>query len=340
MELNAHGAVHDRIIRSPNGRLIRSNRYGWYLFNVRGDVVQRVNDARVVQRVYRYSAFGIEHLPSANNTNNFRFAGMYWDNETQTYYTPNRHFNPRTGRWNRPDPFFHARFGNLQSCIIQAGNLYMFVMHNPVRWIDPWGLSGTDALAPGVAVVGGVSAYAILEILLFILAIISPNPQLNVSVETVTTEATDFPTPQLEVVPFSTILRLTRSVSRTEEYLRKNKRYGRFFVARQYFPISGNTEIYTFYPTIRMSFDKAKVYVSGGGNVFASSRADAYRLARAVGGGNTPMFHFPHENLKFPEIGRIGYFPHYHASQLITGSTGTRRLKPKEGTGHIFFIWG
>ena len=142
MELNAQGAVTDRIIRSVNGRLIRSDLHGWYLKNVRGDVVQRVNDARVVQRVYRYSAFGIEHLPSANNTNNFRFASMYWDNETQTYYTPNRHFNPRTGRWNRPDPLFHALHGNLQSSvlsILQSGNLFVYCINNPVMWNDPTG---------------------------------------------------------------------------------------------------------------------------------------------------------------------------------------------------------
>ena len=65
---------------------------------------------------------------------------MYWDFETSTYMTPNRHLNPRTGRWTQPDPFFHALHGNLQSCIMQAGNLYMFVMHNPVMFVDPLGL--------------------------------------------------------------------------------------------------------------------------------------------------------------------------------------------------------
>jgi len=44
------------------------------------------------------------------------------------------------GRFTFHDPFFHALHGNLQSCAIQAGNLYMFVMHNPVRWLDPLGL--------------------------------------------------------------------------------------------------------------------------------------------------------------------------------------------------------
>jgi len=65
---------------------------------------------------------------------------MYLDFETGTYMTPNRHFNPRLGRWTQPDPFFHARHGNLQSCLFQSGNLFAFTMNNPVRWVDPTGL--------------------------------------------------------------------------------------------------------------------------------------------------------------------------------------------------------
>jgi len=68
---------------------------------------------------------------------------MYYDTHRNEYMTPNRIFNPRRGRWNSPDPLFHALHGNLQddtNGITQAGNLYMFVMHNPVMWVDPSGL--------------------------------------------------------------------------------------------------------------------------------------------------------------------------------------------------------
>jgi len=67
--------------------------------------------------------------------------------------TPNRHFNPRLGRWNRPDPFFHARHGNLQSSLAQSGNLFLFTMNNPVRWVDPTGLF---ALSPWLQPGGGL----------------------------------------------------------------------------------------------------------------------------------------------------------------------------------------
>ena len=68
---------------------------------------------------------------------------MYWDAHTQTYMTPNRNLCVKRGRWTQPDPFFHALHGNMQSspaAIAQSANLFMFVMHNPVRFTDPTGL--------------------------------------------------------------------------------------------------------------------------------------------------------------------------------------------------------
>ena len=66
--------------------------------------------------------------------------------------TPNRMFSPRTGRWTQPDPFFHVLNGNINDSplnILQAGNLFVFAVNNPVMWIDPSGLvielSGTAA---------------------------------------------------------------------------------------------------------------------------------------------------------------------------------------------------
>ena len=147
LERNASGAIINRFDRSLIGRLIRSEQHGYYLYNKRGDVVQRVNAQGQVIRSYRYTAFGVELTPDANNTNPFRFASMYWDAETSTYYTPYRNFNPRTGRWTSPDP--HWNIGNMQSstnAILQAGNLFMYTMHNPVRWIDPLGLSAVQPL--------------------------------------------------------------------------------------------------------------------------------------------------------------------------------------------------
>ena len=53
-----------------------------------------------------------------------------------------RFHNPVIGRFISEDPYW--TIFNMQSsteAILQAGNLFVFVMNNPVKWIDPTGLS-------------------------------------------------------------------------------------------------------------------------------------------------------------------------------------------------------
>ena len=140
LELNASRQVVNRFIRGLT--LLSSYFHGWYTFNARGDVVMLVSCSGVVLRTYRYTAFGVELSQGDGDTNLFRFAGMYWDSHTQTYMTPNRHFNPRIGRWTQPDPFWGIH--NMQNCawsIIQAGNLFVYCGNNPVMFFDPSGLA-------------------------------------------------------------------------------------------------------------------------------------------------------------------------------------------------------
>ena len=52
------------------------------------------------------------------------------------------------GRFTQADPYFHVMHGNMQSStlyILQSANLFLFTMHNPVRWQDPTGLFAQDA---------------------------------------------------------------------------------------------------------------------------------------------------------------------------------------------------
>ena len=163
LERNASGGVINHFVRDLNGNLIRCHRNGWYLFNARGDVVQRVSDQGNILHTYQYDAFGneIETTKSGGHgstgsvsTNPFRFAGMYWDAHTQTYMTPNRQFNPRIGRWTQPDPYWgihNMQFGSNPAmrndlampnswAIMQSANLFAFAVNNPVRFIDPSGL--------------------------------------------------------------------------------------------------------------------------------------------------------------------------------------------------------
>jgi len=141
LERNGRREVTELYVRGAGGRLIRSHNHLWFVYNNRGDVAQRVDNAGQVLHTYRFSAFGVEINPDPSNSNPWRFNGEYHDmHRGGEVYLRMRNYNPRTGRFSQADPFFHAMHGNLQSCVTQAGNLYMFVMHNPVMWVDPWGL--------------------------------------------------------------------------------------------------------------------------------------------------------------------------------------------------------
>jgi len=152
LQTNQVGGVVNRYLRGVRGQLIRSDHHGWYLHDARGSVVQRTNAQGNVMHTYRYTAFGNEiNYDSYNhvlNPNPFRFNGMYWDAHRGEYMTPNRMFNPRLGRWTQPDPFWdiHNMMENVNTRT-QAGNLYMFTMHNPVRWADPTGLFAKPAMS-------------------------------------------------------------------------------------------------------------------------------------------------------------------------------------------------
>ena len=150
--LNSGSGVIRRYHRTPHGRLIlNTHRDWWYLFNARGDVVQNVNDTGGIVLNYRYTAFGVELNPTTatingNSVVDFRFGGKFFDQVLGEYTTPHRHLNPRTGRWTQPDPFWdNTNSQGSTAAILQAANLYVFVMNNPVFWLDPSGLSGVPS---------------------------------------------------------------------------------------------------------------------------------------------------------------------------------------------------
>ncbi|MCL2373100.1 MAG: RHS repeat-associated core domain-containing protein, partial [Defluviitaleaceae bacterium] len=151
------------------GRLIRSHHHGWYLHNVRGDVVHRADDAGNLRHNYRFSAFGIERNPDANNTNPFRFAGELWDWAIGEYYLRARTFSPRLGRFTQHDPHWTTAnmiFGDSPTlrndrympsvhAIMQSSNLYLYAIHNPIFWNDPSGYSIVAAITAAAAAAFG-----------------------------------------------------------------------------------------------------------------------------------------------------------------------------------------
>ena len=77
--------------------------------------------------------------------NNLRFPGQYYDSETGLHYNYHRYYDPRTGRYLRPDP---VEFPNLSlfAFITQPRKayddiwLYIYAQDNPVNKVDYFGL--------------------------------------------------------------------------------------------------------------------------------------------------------------------------------------------------------
>jgi len=81
----------------------------------------------------KYSSFGEADVDTSSIiTNNLRFPGQYYDQETGLHYNYNRYYDPSTGRYLRVDPVGIEKGRN---------HLYVYAQSNPINRIDPFGLA-------------------------------------------------------------------------------------------------------------------------------------------------------------------------------------------------------
>ncbi|MCI8628264.1 MAG: RHS repeat-associated core domain-containing protein [Firmicutes bacterium] len=81
-----------------------------------------------IENSYQYDVFGNIREQQENVENVFKYAGEQLDNETQQYYLRARFYNPVIARFTQEDVY---RDDGL--------NLYVYVVNNPLLWIDPSG---------------------------------------------------------------------------------------------------------------------------------------------------------------------------------------------------------
>ena len=156
------GSIKARYIRGIN--LVAQqigNSLNYYLYNMRGDVVQYVDESSSSIYKYEYDAFGNERNPNPNDPNPFRYCGEYWDSSSGTYYLRARSYDPSIGRFTQPDPYWNIN--NMQgstAAILQSGNLYVYCGNNPVTRVDPSGLFWNNLTSAIVSIFSNIIANA------------------------------------------------------------------------------------------------------------------------------------------------------------------------------------
>jgi len=100
--------------------------------------IRNITDSsEVAQNTYDYYAFGLVlGTPTENVTNGYRFTARRWDAESSLYYYRARMYAPTYGRFTARDP-------------ILEGNLYIYVINNPLSLVDPYGLTAEEPGAEG-----------------------------------------------------------------------------------------------------------------------------------------------------------------------------------------------
>nr|WP_269465326.1 RHS repeat domain-containing protein [Desulfomicrobium orale] len=107
----------------------------WYLNDHLGTPQQIVAENGGVVWKAQYQVFGKAEISNDSTvTNNLRFPGQYYDEETGMHYNWNRYYDPESGRYSQTDPI--GLLGGL--------HLYTYVTNKPSSRIDPQGLEFGD----------------------------------------------------------------------------------------------------------------------------------------------------------------------------------------------------
>ena len=132
----------------------------YYVNDHLGTPVKVIDENGAVVWSSNYKPFGEVDITVSDVENNFRFAGQYYDQETELHYNYHRYYAPTAGRYLRADPIgyektdimlyfdFHRHISNrdlfyevnsfLQNP--QRLNNYSYCLNNPIFYVDPYGL--------------------------------------------------------------------------------------------------------------------------------------------------------------------------------------------------------
>ncbi len=112
-------------------------------------------DGNIVQK-YLYEPFGTILASKGPNDNHYTFTGKEYDLESGLFYFGARYYDPKIGRFITKD-IAGPDYENPQSL-----NRYIYVLNNPVKYIDPAGLKALKATLYALRNLGG-KMYAVYD---------------------------------------------------------------------------------------------------------------------------------------------------------------------------------
>ena len=262
---------------------------------------------------YTYDAWGkvLSATGSIAQINPIRYRSYYYDTETGFYYVSSRYYDPEVGRFINADGLVSTGQG------ILGNNMFAYCLNNPVNYEDSDGemAAAAGALAWGVAA-GGANAWNPAGWIILGATAIAAIGILVIPWDSVGQSISNGWNKVKSSARSASISRsISKAVSKAKTKIRNEKRRYDYWIAAYVEYDDGRG---AYIPTTPLSYTRAISYVRGGGSVFADSRNNAYKLAKAVGGG-TPA--------RDPAHGGLGYWRHYHATR------GDRRIG-----GHVFYV--
>ncbi|MDR2313905.1 MAG: RHS repeat-associated core domain-containing protein [Spirochaetaceae bacterium] len=100
--------------------------------DILGSVRSSTNELGVLEDRYEYDAFGTPYKGDLESGMNRGYTGKPYDSATGLYNYGYRDYEPATTRFTTTDP------------VRDGTNWFAYVNKDPVNWVDPWGLSGSD----------------------------------------------------------------------------------------------------------------------------------------------------------------------------------------------------
>ena len=152
-EMNGEGNLTNKYVRG--NKLISKNGNEYFGYDGHGSVVNISNESGKSIKSYDYDAFGVELNKDANDTNLFRYCAEQYDNETDSIYLRARYYSPSLGRFTTEDTYWNSSnriYGDKEykdgeikypdiTASLQAENLYVYCMGNPIKYIDKNGFT-------------------------------------------------------------------------------------------------------------------------------------------------------------------------------------------------------